>query len=91
MVVEENAAAVFGKGKALRDTVPASTNRKKVSGLFFFYSLPIKGLVVHPGSFLFKTKTLLQGGMKLLQSPYNQKNLESWRWNPCRINPFDLE
>lgn len=32
LIVEENAAAIFGKGKALKDAVPASTNWKKVSG-----------------------------------------------------------
>ncbi|MFN8433093.1 MAG: hypothetical protein U0V18_03690 [Anaerolineales bacterium] len=32
LVVEENAAAIFGKGKAFKDAVPASTNWKKVAG-----------------------------------------------------------
>lgn len=32
LLVEEHAAAIFGKGKAFKDVVPASTNWKKVSG-----------------------------------------------------------
>lgn len=32
LLIEEHAAAIFGKGKALKEAVPASSNWEKVSG-----------------------------------------------------------